>query len=1287
MRRQATLGAMLVCCLAFFLCATSASGQAVYGSIIGTVTDPQGNAIVGAKVTVTSISKTTVFEATTNDSGNYTVTHLIPDAYKIHIEVAGFKTYDIPSLQVSADASARVDAQLQVGAVTQTVEVTGEVPQLKTDRADVAIEFNEKYVENLPILNRNFTNFELLSPGTQKLVGWSHAATENPQGAQQIFVNGQHFSGTAFELDGTDNQDPILGIIVVNPNLDAIQESKIALQNYDAEFGKAVAGVVTVQTKSGTNELHGSGFYDWRGDGQQARDPFKNATPDPVTKRFLPNASFKAFGGAVGGPIIKNKLFAFGDYQGTRQTGGLTNGLTIPTAEVISTCNPATNPTSATPGFCDLSQYLGAAGINGTGQVFDPATGNLSDGSNRTAFAGNMIPIGRISPAAGKILALFPAPTTGGVLNNFVGSGSGPYNQNSFDTRIDYSAPRGYTVFGRFSLDYFSLSGKGSLGVLGGPGFGPGGLNGTSKVHNYSLATGFDKAIGTKWLTDLRFGWFRYNPQTAYSDGSTTPMTTLFGIPGLNRNTPDTGGLSRFHFNGNGLRNGTFSNAGGADSGSFGDGLNVGRCNCPLTEKEDQFQVVNNWTRIQGNHQIKFGADIRYAKNLRVPSDANRTGELNFDSGDTSLAGNNGLDLATFLLGDVTSFNRFVSTSLNAAERQKRWFFYGQDTYRVTTKFSFNYGLRWEIYFPETVNAKGNGGFANIDEGIIRVAGFGNNSLNGNTANTYKAFAPRIGIAYQYDPKTVVRLGYGRSFDIGVFGSNFGHVVTQNLPVLANQDLSDSSVNGGTNGRSPVFTLGCPTPAPAYCAALNGGNAGPPAPPDLTSVIRADGTIPLRGPGNNVDPRVRPRTQRLPTLDAWNVTLQRQLTSTMNIEVAYIGNKGTHTFAGNGPAYNANEAAIGSGTDTYSCSLITTGVNAGKDDCKASFSGFIPTNDRRRFFLNGVPAFTYPDCSVSQGKCGLTNVPLADQLTCCSSDIGNYFGNDASTHYDALQVKVEKRFSQGLQFLGHYTYSHAFNYDSGYFSVDPRIAYGPDDFNRKHVFVVSTVYELPFGKGKKFMGDVGRAADLLIGGWQISNTSNWSGGLPFTPTINHCSEVSDAGPCRPDLLRGQSISTGLHRDSSGNLTWFTPVTTLDQSPEIITSPANAALLQGVNACTPSGRSVISTFTQLTLTSGPIALPGCGSIGSGLRNSLRGPHAFFSDLSLAKNFSITEKYKAQFRFDAYNVFNHPVLGFSSTQGNTCIDCSGAGVIGSIEADASPNAPNGMRQLQFGLRFTF
>src|SRR5437868_4326798 len=434
-----------------------------------------------------------------------------------------------------------------------------------------------------------------MAPGSQKMVGWSHAATENPQGSLQIFTQGQHFSGTAFELDGTDNQDPILGIIVVNPNLDAVTEAKVALQNYDAEFGKAVSSVVTAQTKSGSNDLHGSGFWFRRSDAQQARDPFTQFKKDPLTGRFVPRSRWQQFGGTIGGPIIKDKLFFFGDYQGTRQTNGLSGTFTIPTNEVRTTCNPATNATSATPGFCDLSEYL-TAGVSGGGKVYDPATGTpgVGNGGTRTQFVGNLIPIARVSPAAGKILAAFPAPGSGSVLNNFIGSGSGPFSQNSFDTRIDYAASSSLNVFGRFSLDYFSLSGKGLLGAVGGPGNGLLGLAGSSITHNYSLASGFTKTISSSLLTDFRFGYFKYNPQTQKPSGG-TPMTD-FGIPGANTGDPKTAGLGSFLLGKDpisGENGAPPDSAQGFAISSFGDGLGVARCNCPLTESEQQFQFVN----------------------------------------------------------------------------------------------------------------------------------------------------------------------------------------------------------------------------------------------------------------------------------------------------------------------------------------------------------------------------------------------------------------------------------------------------------------------------------------------------------------------------------------------------------------------------------------------------------------------------------------------------------------------------------------------------------------------
>ena len=209
----------------------------------------------------------------------------------------------------------------------------------------------------------------------------------------------------------------------------------------------------------------------------------------------------------------------------------------------------------------------------------------------------------------------------------------------------------------------------------------------------------------------------------------------------------------------------------------------------PADGKRTGREFVNNWTKLKGNHQYKFGIDLRHATNLRVPSDANRTGILNFNHAGTSDNNAGGVDLATFLFGEVTSFNRYVgsATESTSIETQNRYFMYAQDTWRATHKLTINYGLRWEFYTPEHVNGKGNGGFAMLPEGVIRVAGYGGIGMNGNTGQDWKQFAPRLGVAYEINPKTVLRMGYGRSFDIGVFGSLFGHTVTQNLPVLANE--------------------------------------------------------------------------------------------------------------------------------------------------------------------------------------------------------------------------------------------------------------------------------------------------------------------------------------------------------------------------------------------------------------------------------------------------------------------------------------------------------------------
>jgi hypothetical protein len=345
---------------------TRADAQAVYGSVSGVVTDSTGAVVPGATVTVTSVERKTSDTVVTNESGLYVKERLLPGRYEVKAELPGFKTAVFPDINVSVDTQTKLNVKLDLGQVSESVTVAGFSPVLKTDRADVASTFDTKQINDLPVLDRNFTKLILLTPGTQQLQ-WQHAASENPQGSTQTMVNGQHFSGTGYQLDGTENRDPILGIIVINPNFDAIQETKITSQNYDAEFGQATAGVVSVQTKSGTNSLHGSAYEFHLDDRLQERNPFTQSQPDPLTGRFIPKTNRNQFGASLGGPIQKDKIFIFGDYSGLRSDIGGSRLLTVPTA-------------AARGG--DLSAY----GVN----IYDPLSGATP--AQRAQFANNAIP-------------------------------------------------------------------------------------------------------------------------------------------------------------------------------------------------------------------------------------------------------------------------------------------------------------------------------------------------------------------------------------------------------------------------------------------------------------------------------------------------------------------------------------------------------------------------------------------------------------------------------------------------------------------------------------------------------------------------------------------------------------------------------------------------------------------------------------------------------------------------------------------------------------------------------
>src|SRR5215510_6625499 len=483
--------------------------QAVYGSIIGTVVDPNGAAVAAATVTVTDLTKNTTATVKTNEEGNYTVTHLIPGKYTIKVEAQGYKT-STQEVEVKADISARTDFQMQVGAVTEQVTVTAEAQQLslKTDRADVATSFNQQQLQDLPIFNRNFTTFELLTPGTSQL-GWNHAASENPQGSLQIMVNGQHFSGTGFELDGTDNRDPILGIIVINPTLESTTEAKITTQNYDAEFGMATAGVVTAQTRTGSNSPHGSAFIFRRNDILQARDPFSQSVANPLTRRAIPGSLWSQFGGTFGWKIKKDKNFFFGDYQGTRSKEGSSLLTTVPTL-------------LARTG--DLREY--------PNQIYNPSTGDPNTGVGRTPFGGNRIPAGLLSDQALKLINQLPPPTGPGITNNFSASGQDVFNGDQFDIRDDHFWSEKLHLFGRYSLAQFNRTKPGAFGsLLGGPTLSGARFAGSSTSRDQSIAAGFDYTLNPRTITDFRFGYFRYRVDVLPGGVGTKPAADA-GIPG-----------------------------------------------------------------------------------------------------------------------------------------------------------------------------------------------------------------------------------------------------------------------------------------------------------------------------------------------------------------------------------------------------------------------------------------------------------------------------------------------------------------------------------------------------------------------------------------------------------------------------------------------------------------------------------------------------------------------------------------------------------------------------------
>ncbi len=1154
-KRQVCLGMLLT---AILLAGRFTQAQAIYGSLFGTVLDNTGAVVPNAKVTVTDVSKGTQTVVQSNGEGFWRADNLIPDTYTVQVEAGSFTPGHAEDVELHAGTSQMVDISLQVQGSQQSITVTSQVPPLKTDRAEVSEVLNQRSIQELPNLTRNFTSFALLTPGMQHS-SFNIQGPENPQGGLALNSNGSNYGVQGFLLDGTENRDPVLGIIVINPTLDSIGELKVTTQNYDAEFGGAAGGIISASTRSGGNSFHGGGFWFRHSDAQEARDPFAQALPDPVTGRFIPSALYSQFGGRLGGPIIKDKAFFFVDYQGLRQRLGTSFLQSVPTNTVRNTCLAAGSTT------CDLSQYVTS------GSVYNyPVSGGTP-----TAYAPNAVPVSALSPQALNLLRQLPAPnvTTSTTQNNYAASGNGSENGDQADVRIDVPVNDKLRTFGRYDYALYRLEGAPAFGAIGGQGFGITNTTGTSLVQNQSAALGADYVVNSTLLTDLRLGYFNYHvSENKFSGG--TPASAA-GIPNLNT-LPDTSGLPSFNISDNSISN--FGNQG---------------CNCPLLESEQVYQLNNNWTKVVGNHTIKFGGDFRYAFNLRNSSDNNRSGVLNFNNGATSGPDGTGSGLASLLFGQVNEFLRFDVYQNDAANRQKRLAFYGQDSYRVTQKLTVNYGVRWDIIYPETVNGAGKGGFSSIASGGTRVVGVNGIGTNGNQKMDYLNLAGRLGFAYQVLPNTVVRGGIGQVYDtVGYFGTLFGSVLTHNLPVLANEDITANNAIGQF-----ATTLAAPPLRPA------------------APTIPSNGIIPL---SNTFNPQFRPERIQLPKVDQWNVAVQQQFGANTTFELAYVGNHAERIYPGETYGYDLNAPVLPSSPAEIASGDIATR--------RPFFNKFIST-------YNGLPAI------------------------CCSNGMTSA-APSANARYNALQTKLDKRFANGLQFNANYTWSKALGYaNDAVFARYPSASFGPNDTNREHVFVISGIYQLPFGKNRMFLSHSGRLMDYLVGGYSLSGASTWQSGARFTPTYAECGQDQDLdnnfnGPgrssdCRPDKGSGAfALGAGSFNPVTRSVQFFTPSTT------------------------PVGTG-----------SSPFARPAFATFGNVGRNALAGPHQYMADAAILKDIPITERVKGQFQFQAFNVFNHPALDLPNASGARCVDCSTGGVITNIDA----NIP--MRQLQFAFRVDF
>ena len=787
------------------------------GVITGVVNDESGAAVGGARVTVTDTETNEARSAETQASGAYTVGPLRLGTYNIVVEKSGFKKEVWTGIILHAQDRARADFKLTIGQVSETISVTAEAPILQAESAALGNVVNQREVRGLPLNGRNFQQLAWLSAGVT-------AATQSRDATSGFNANGQQTTENNFIMDGVDNNNNVMGMQdrkaqVIIPSLDAVSEFKVETSNYSAEFGRNSGAVMIVSIKSGGNDFHGTAFEYLRNDFFDSRDTF-NSVPGADGKAHPTKLRQNQYGGTVGGPIIRNRTFFFGSWERFSQGNGQTTTGIVPTD-------------AEKQGIFPTSLAI----------IKDPSTGQ--------PFAGNQVPMTRWDATAAKLLPLWPEPNFAGssARTNFVSNPPSTVTRNTIDARIDHNFSDRDKIFGRFS--HQTLVNEVDS-IFPEPARGAGGNTFSINTNPaYSVAFSYTRIVKPTLVNEFRYGFVRQ--LVNLHELSTTPLSTLtaqYGIKGVPGNA-SLFGLPEFDLNGG------INFTGLGETGSI-----------PNYKIHQVHQYLDNLSWNHGNHSFKFGVDLHWQRSDILGGNSSH-GQFQFNGTFT------GISLADFLLGMSSSST--LTTSLVGQMRFRNYMFYAQDDWKVTPRLSVNLGLRYEFTTPwwEKHN---NMNTLILDPGpafaTIQTAGYCGDSITCRSLEDINPhnFAPRLGLAYQLDNRTVLRAGAGTFYGgQGALGAN------------------GREINNFPYNRSATVTSAGSTPALLLSAGF----------PPLLNTVGA--------PPVNANWDVWSKYFPEPTIYQWNFTLQRELARGLSLTAAYVGSSSNY-LAG---SYNWNGAPPG----------------------------------------------------------------------------------------------------------------------------------------------------------------------------------------------------------------------------------------------------------------------------------------------------------------------------------------------------------------------------------------